>query len=188
MSESEPKSRPFPTGLVTMLVTLSVMLLAGCIFLGFQLRAARDAPSAGARALLNDPEIRREAMNILVARSAGVWDSHNDPDVGRIMQPNLTDREFRGVPVASNHYGMREERYAIPKQSWITRVVRREHSSGVKGLPAGLWVSTLTGPRAPVAAQAARMRSQGSTSAPRSGTALAALTCSMGARSRCFTI
>ena len=72
---------------------------------------------------LNSDEIRNAAIDEIVATSDGVWDSFPDPDVGRVMQRNVADRDFRGVSVSSNALGMREEPYTLEKAAGTTRVV-----------------------------------------------------------------
>ncbi|MEM7310127.1 MAG: SGNH/GDSL hydrolase family protein [Planctomycetota bacterium] len=100
--------------------TLSVTLAAVCVFLG--MRAARGG-SFSTQAALNDPSIRDEVIERLLSSNQGIFDSHPDPDVGRILQPNLRDVEFVGYPVRSNSLGLREGKVELPKPEGRVRVV-----------------------------------------------------------------
>ena len=70
-----------------------------------------------------DEEVRRAAVRELVEGGRGVWDTHLDPDVGRVLQPDLDGREFRGSPLSSNAVGMREASWETPKPAGTVRVV-----------------------------------------------------------------
>jgi lysophospholipase L1-like esterase len=72
---------------------------------------------------LDSPEVKRAAIAELVAEGGGVWDTYPDPDVGRVMQPNVPERDFRGELVSSNELGMRERPYAVEKPAGTTRIV-----------------------------------------------------------------
>ena len=67
--------------------------------------------------------VRRAAMDELIARSSGTWDSYRDADVGRVLLPGLDERMFRGKKVSSNRMGMRERTYELPKHEGQVRVV-----------------------------------------------------------------
>lgn len=71
---------------------------------------------------LESADVRALALRELVERADGVWDSFSDPDVGRVLQRNVSDRDFRGVPVSSNEFGMREHSFELPKPPGITRI------------------------------------------------------------------
>jgi hypothetical protein len=72
---------------------------------------------------LFDPELRRQALQELVARGQGVWDSHPDATVARLLQPNLKDRALEAIRIDSNEWGLRERSFALPKPAGTTRVV-----------------------------------------------------------------
>ena len=46
---------------------------------------------------ISSDEVKRAAMAQLIEGGEGAWDSFPDPDVGRVMQRGITDRDFRGV-------------------------------------------------------------------------------------------
>ncbi|HZL98757.1 MAG TPA: hypothetical protein VFD43_00765, partial [Planctomycetota bacterium] len=58
-----------------------------------------------------------------VAAVAGVWDSHPDADVARVLLPGVQERVDQGTTVSSNAFGMRESEYALPKPPGTVRVV-----------------------------------------------------------------
>ncbi len=73
--------------------------------------------------VLDDPRVRRQVISELVFEAKGIWDSHNDPDVGRVLQPMLDRQDGRVGRIASNRFGMREREYAVPKPPGLIRVV-----------------------------------------------------------------
>ncbi len=104
--------------LVLVLLGTCVGLLAVVVHL-----ALRGSGQASTAALLRDPEVRREAISRLVNDSSGIYDSHPDADVGRVLLPGLRDREDRGIPISTNRFGMREREYAMPKPEGLVRIV-----------------------------------------------------------------
>ena len=83
-------------------------------------RRAAEAPPASD---LDDPQVREAAIARLVAAGAGGWDSFPDPEVGRVLQPDVGDRSISGVAISSNELGLREGPVARPKPAGTTRVV-----------------------------------------------------------------
>lgn len=73
--------------------------------------------------LLDDPALREELVRELALTSPGYFDSHPDPVVARVLQPNLSTRGAHDVEVTTNAYGMREGAYAMPKPEGVVRVV-----------------------------------------------------------------
>jgi hypothetical protein len=69
-----------------------------------------------------DPELRRQAVQELVARGAGIWDAFPDPEVGRVLQPSLAARDAHGFHVTSDALGLRERAFALPKPAGTLRV------------------------------------------------------------------
>lgn len=55
----------------------------------------------------------------LVRAEQGGWDSHPDPDVARVLQPNLDG----ALGVKSNRFGLREREFEVPKPEGVVRVV-----------------------------------------------------------------
>lgn len=55
----------------------------------------------------------------LVRAEQGGWDSHPDPDVARVLQPNLDG----ALGVKSNRFGLREREFELPKPEGMVRVV-----------------------------------------------------------------
>ncbi len=100
---------------------LSLGLAAAAVYL-LATRQPKD-PRALLAVALDSEEVKRAAVDQLVAEGGGVWDTYPDPDVGRVMQPNVPERDFRGELVSSNELGMRERPYAIEKPAGTTRVV-----------------------------------------------------------------
>lgn len=72
---------------------------------------------------LRHGSLEERAIRELVEGSTGIFDSFVDPEVGRIMQPDLQEKDFRGVAVSSNSFGMREREFAWEKPEGVVRVV-----------------------------------------------------------------
>ena len=117
-SESSPVARGTKR-LVAFLVGTALALLGAVVYLA----GNRADPRELLDLALESDEVREAAMAALVGGGAGAWDSFPDPDVGRILQRRLEGREFRGVPVSSNAFGMREGGYAARKPEGTTRIV-----------------------------------------------------------------
>ncbi len=101
-----------------------VILSTACVLLAVLLADAhRSQDSAeGSR--------DRAAESLQVAQStkgsSGVWDSHPDADVARVLMPSLVDARqlgYRETPIDSNRFGMRERNYDVPKKPASLRIV-----------------------------------------------------------------
>jgi len=73
--------------------------------------------------LLSDPEVKKEAVNALVALSPGVMDNFPDPAVSYVLQPGMHDRLFNGTTYNSNRFGIREKEYSLAKPKDMLRIV-----------------------------------------------------------------
>ena len=102
---------------------LSTLLAILCLVLGGALVWALLRPAAGASVDGARAPDRTGDIAARVAGSAGVWDSHPDADVARVLQPGLQGREDNGTPVESNAVGMRERDWVRPKPPGLVRVV-----------------------------------------------------------------
>ena len=110
---SEPS--PLAPKLAAAFGALSLALLAACIVL------ARGRSESAPTEL--SPEERARVLAQLASQAKVIFDSHPDPEVGRVLLPNLEGLEFSGVPVHTNRFGLRERDYALPKPEGVTRVV-----------------------------------------------------------------
>jgi hypothetical protein len=90
--------------------------LLGALALAAWHWSARGAPSEEAALA------RAAAVAELVARGEGAWDNVPDPDVGRLLQPNLRARKAGGIAIDSNRYGMRERDFEVPKPAGLVRI------------------------------------------------------------------
>ncbi len=106
---------------LAILAGLSVGLVGAVLALLLERRP--EDPRALVKLAMKDPEIRRAAIERLVKEGSEVWDVFPDPEVGRVMQPNLIDRRFQGTLVSSNEFGLRETSFAPAKPAGVTRVV-----------------------------------------------------------------
>lgn len=70
-----------------------------------------------------EPLVRREAARLAAQEGFGLFDSHPDSEVARVMLPGLQDRLHYGVSVSTNRLGMREREYELPKPAGLVRVV-----------------------------------------------------------------
>jgi lysophospholipase L1-like esterase len=106
---------------IVSLASLSLALVVGAGWLAWKL--SHRPPELNAQQLLADPALRAQVLAALVESSKGIFDSHPDADVGRVLQPGLEAVEFVGTPVSTNEWGMREAAYALPKPPGRVRVV-----------------------------------------------------------------
>lgn len=106
---------------LAVLAGLSLGLAGAVVYLLLE-RAPKD-PHALLELALESDEVKRAALDELVAQGSGIWDIYPDPDVGRVLQPNVPERDFRGELVSSNELGMREVPYSVEKPAGVTRVV-----------------------------------------------------------------
>jgi hypothetical protein len=102
------------------LASLAVALLAACAY--FALRGPARGPSSIGMAM-TDAELKARVVEELVRTGQGIFDSHVDPVVGRVLQPNLREREFQGASISTNWFGLRERSWQQPKPEGVTRVV-----------------------------------------------------------------
>lgn len=106
---------------LAILIGLSLTLAATTGFLWIE-RRAQD-PAALLEVAKRSSSVQAEAIAALVEGAEGVWDAHPDAQVARIMQPDVAAREFRGVPVSSNAFGLREAAFEARKPAGVTRIV-----------------------------------------------------------------
>ncbi|MEO0650608.1 MAG: SGNH/GDSL hydrolase family protein, partial [Planctomycetota bacterium] len=57
------------------------------------------------------------------SRGDATYDSSPDPDVSRVLIPNIRDVPLQGALVSSNAFGMRERDYDLPKPDDVLRLV-----------------------------------------------------------------
>ncbi len=93
-------------------------LLAALVYLA--LHRGEGAPMAAA---LEDPEVRKQVIAQLVSENRSIYDSHADADVGRVLLPELRDRQLGEIRVSTNPFGMRERDYVLPKPDDMVRIV-----------------------------------------------------------------
>ena len=105
-----------------LLATAAGVLAALVVGLGLW-GAQRSRPEGWIRALLNDPEIRRKAVERLVQETAGIHDSHVDAEVGRVLLPGLRGRDLAGVACDTNELGLREGELSWEKPAGALRIV-----------------------------------------------------------------
>ena len=119
-----PLDRRIPARLQTAYRAVAFLgsLCLGLGILVVYLLWTRSSPDALDAALQSD-EVREQAVRHLVEMGGGIWDSFPDPDVGRILQPNLAGRQHDGFEVTTNELGVRERAYALPKPQGLIRVV-----------------------------------------------------------------
>ena len=76
--------------LVALYCSTTLALLLGCAFLFL---GARRAPlSINTQAALKDPALRDEIVLQLSSATMGIFDSHNDPEVGRVLLLEQVDQ------------------------------------------------------------------------------------------------
>ncbi len=114
--------RKFRRGAFWGVSSLAMICMALTLTTAYLLVTRADAPGA-AELMKRDPELRDQIASRLSALSPGIYDSHIDPDVGRILQADLEDRIWNDTRVSSNRVGLRERSFALPKPYGLVRVV-----------------------------------------------------------------
>lgn len=104
------------------------LLVAACsiqaaVILALGWLIVRGVPVQVGQASLEDPRVRDRVVAALVDRVGGAYDSHNDPQVARVLLKNLRGRSHGPVAIDTNRFGLRERDYAIPKPASTLRVV-----------------------------------------------------------------
>lgn len=107
-----PHARRVIAGLIGLALALAAVVVA-------LLLRGRAAGPAG----FEDATTRRAVVEQLVKDSAGLFDVHPDPDVGRILLPGLAGVEYKGATVSTSAFGLREAPFEIPKPAGVVRVV-----------------------------------------------------------------
>lgn len=110
---------PADRRLVAVLSGLCLALLVSCGVLGWKL--AHGGGGGGevffGEEALRDPEVRREVIRKL-SENAEHFDSHPDPEVGRIL---IAERQIHGT--SSNAIGVRERPFELDKPPGVVRIV-----------------------------------------------------------------
>jgi len=75
------------------------------------------------QAELDDPRVRDQVVGVLATRATGSYDSHNDPQVGRILLPDQKGRTHAFFKIDTNAFGLREHPIELPKPPGRVRVV-----------------------------------------------------------------
>ncbi len=106
--------------LLALFVSSTATLLVACAWL---IATRTPAAAVNTQAALADIGLRDKVVRQLTSTTTGIWDTHNDPEVGRVIQPNLQGRVAHGKPIDTNAFGLREEPIALPKPPGTLRIV-----------------------------------------------------------------
>lgn len=104
--------------------------------------------------VLGIPELRTAVESRLTTYADAVYDSHLDPEVGRILLPSLSERPSLGTTVSTNAFGLREREYRWNRPEDVTRVVLLGDSfvfghGGAVDERVGAYLETLLEPSCP---------------------------------------
>ena len=106
--------------LCSSILCLGFLIAAVRLFVELETRGGITGP-AGPRPM--DPDVKAAVIARLVESGTRYWDSHPDPDVGRVAQPNIKRRRFGPVFLETNRFGLREREFVVPKPEGLVRVV-----------------------------------------------------------------
>jgi hypothetical protein len=120
-ASDEASSARWRSRLLVGLASLSLALAAALAGIWAGWIPSPRAPLASAT-LLADPALRDEVVRRLAQENPGLHEAHLDPEVGRVLRPDMTV-DFKGVEVRTNSHGMREDAYDIAKPEGVVRVV-----------------------------------------------------------------
>ncbi len=114
---AQPNALPLANKLAAALASLSLALLAVIIIRELQV-------GSGGLSQHERRELKSEFLSDLANRSeGGIWDSHPDPAVGRVMQAGLRGKPLKDQFIDSNAFGMRDKGYILPKPERKIRIV-----------------------------------------------------------------
>ncbi len=103
--------------------TALTVLAVSSVFFALR-RATRPSYERPAESqALADAEVRSAVIARLVSGTSRLYDSHPDPDVGRVLLPGMEDTRFLDHDVTTNQLGMREAEYELPKPPGVARIV-----------------------------------------------------------------
>ncbi len=120
---SDPRASLRVAWRVTAVLLGTTIALAIGLAVALNRRVPGENEGQALQQALDDPRVRERVVAQLAERLTNVWDSHNDADVGRLLQPGLRDRRALGSTVSSNEWGLREEPFVLPKPAGLTRIV-----------------------------------------------------------------
>ena len=109
--------------IVAALAILCAVELVVLLVVATRSRDSGELSSQDVQALIDEPELRAEVVQLLAEEALGLYDSHNDPQVGFVLQPGARGRRFKGTSVDTNTLGMREREIAVPRPEGLVRVV-----------------------------------------------------------------
>lgn len=112
----EPSQRPYAA--IVVLLTACASLLVLTVYFGIQSQGL--AHTATPRL---DERDRLALDDHMAAAAAGLYDSHPDADVGRMLLPNLDARRAFQIAVSTNRFGLREKEFSLPKTKGTTRII-----------------------------------------------------------------
>lgn len=73
---------------------------------------------------MDDPEAVDRAIQKMMALGDGLYDSHPDADVAKVLQPSMDNVPYFGdIVLTTNTYGVREKQWEAPKPPGTLRVV-----------------------------------------------------------------
>src|ERR1043165_8866944 len=104
--------------LVVGLASLSIALLGACGFLGWKLARHTGGGTVFGEDALRDPALRAEVGRQLAESNKQPFDSHPDPEVGRVLVAGGQRDGF-----STNAYGLRERPFALDKPAGTVRIV-----------------------------------------------------------------
>ncbi len=118
-----PSTRDWQHKFLVAITSGSLALSLGLGVLLWKHASAEEVPAIHAE---SQADIERRALELLVLDAQGIYDSHPDADVGRVLAPNLKSRIGAGESsylVQSNGLGVREREFELPKADGVLRVV-----------------------------------------------------------------
>ncbi len=98
------------------------VIIAGLFAVALLALGARGPATLGDVWTLADDRDRAELQNFLQSQVGGIHDTVPDPEIGRVLQRNVT-KPFGGVEVRTNNAGMRDDRAYGPKAEGTFRII-----------------------------------------------------------------
>ncbi len=98
-------------------VSLGTIFALSAVVYFLWTRAPKEVP-------MDNQQLVDAAIQKMMALGDGLYDSHTDPDVAKVLQPGM-DRlpYFADIVLSTNSFGVREKQWASPKPEGTLRVV-----------------------------------------------------------------
>lgn len=111
--------------LAAAMLGISLALVISFAYYGFNKpeNEVQPGPANAELSVEERDQLKQAALDQLISRGVGIWDSHPDSQVGRVLLTGLDGAEMDDIEVQSNSMGLREREFSLPKPKKTVRIV-----------------------------------------------------------------